>query len=131
MISYFMICISIHRGAAQRASWITLWCETSSRGKLNLSKSKKEPQKTPSLLNWNQHIALFSAKRWIHGRKMQRKLLYVTHKISEKFFEDKCSSLNAKIFQGLHFIKRRLYVKTVFENTFYCLRNFDSTISHD
>ena len=51
--------------------------------------------------------------------------------MSEKFFEGRCSSFNAKIFQGLVLIKRRLSVKTVFENTFYCLRNFDSTISHD
>ena len=59
------------------------------------------------------------------------KIVVHTHNITEEFFEAKCSSFNPKIFQGLNFTRRRPSPKPILENTFYCSRNFDSTILHD
>ena len=55
---------------------LLIWCETSSRGKLNLSKLKKEPLETPSLLNWNQHIALFQQRDEYMTEKCKEIVVY-------------------------------------------------------
>ena len=86
---------------------------------------------TPSLLKWNQLIVPFQLKSESMIDHTQKKVVDVLIEQLKNFFEAKCSSFDPKIFQGLDIIERRLSVKTVLENIFYCLRNFDSTIPHD